>query len=78
MLSKPGIGQLSPTMARQKGRRRVGKDHLAMAVKKDFNAATVVEAEVIPFFIYAIHHQGSPIFALTYGLGGPVHAECGV
>lgn len=51
-------------MARHKDRRRVGKDQLALAVRKDFNAATVMESEVITSFLYAIHNQGSTLLFL--------------
>ena len=58
MLTRPGIGQLSPTMARHRDRRRVGKDQLALAVRKDFNAASISEVEVITNFLYTVHNQG--------------------
>ncbi len=58
MLSMPGIGQLSPTTVRPKGRRRVGKDQLALAVRKDFNAATVAEIEIITSFLYTVENPG--------------------
>ncbi|KAL2048732.1 hypothetical protein ABVK25_010984 [Lepraria finkii] len=57
MLTRPGIGQLSATMARHKDRRRVGKEYLALAVKKDFNAATMIEGDVVPKFLYTVHNQ---------------------
>lgn len=57
MLTRPGIGQLSPTMARHRDRRRVGKDQLALAVRKDFNAASISEVEVITNFLYTVHNQ---------------------
>ena len=58
MLSRPGLGQLSPTMAKRKGQQRVSKDQLAMAVRKDFNAAMVSEAEIITSFLYSVHNHG--------------------
>ena len=58
MLTRPGIGQHSPTMARHRVRRRVGKDVLALAVRKDFNAAIVIESELITSFLYAVQNQG--------------------
>lgn len=58
MLTRPGIGQRSPTMARHRARRRIGKDGLAMAVRKDFNAAIVLESELITSFLYAVQNQG--------------------
>ncbi|KAL2046971.1 hypothetical protein N7G274_000989 [Stereocaulon virgatum] len=57
MLTRPGIGQLSPTMARHKDRRKVGKEQLALAVRKDFNAATVIEGDVVPKFLYTVQNQ---------------------
>ncbi len=57
---RPGIGLLSPTMAGHKDRRRVGKDQLAMAVRKVFNAASVTESELLTSFLYAVHNQGRP------------------
>lgn len=38
--------------------RRVSKDHLVLAVRKDFNAAMIHEPEVITSFVYAVHNQG--------------------
>ena len=70
MLTRPGIGQLSPTMARHRDRRRVGKQELALAVRKDFNAASVSEVEVITNFLYTVHNQGtfgSLFWGLTQG-----------
>lgn len=57
MLTRPGIGQHSPTMARHRARRRIGKEVLAKAVKKDFNAAIVRESELITSFLYAVQNQ---------------------
>ena len=62
MLSRPGIGSLSPTMARPKKLQRVGKDQLAMAVRKDFNAAMVSESEIITSFLYSVYNQGTHLF----------------
>lgn len=44
-------------MALHKDRRRVDKDHLALAVRKDFNAAGVSEQEVETSFMYSVHNQ---------------------
>jgi len=44
-------------MARSKEKRRVSKDNLALAVRKDFNAAGVSEQEVITSFLYSVHNQ---------------------
>ena len=58
VLSNPGIGRYSPTMARHLDRRRVAKDQLALAVRKNFNALAIHESEVIVDFIYSVKHQG--------------------
>lgn len=58
ILSRPGIGWSSPTMAVHKDRRRVSKDHLALAVRKDFKDAMVHESEAITSFLYSIQNQG--------------------
>ena len=58
ILTQPGIGQRSPIMARHKHRQRISKDHLALAVRKDFNAAMTVELELISSFLYTVHNQG--------------------
>ena len=46
-------------MARQKDKRRVSKDYLALAIRKDFNASTVSENEAVTSFLYAVHNQGT-------------------
>lgn len=45
-------------MARRHAHQRVGKDVLALAVRKDFNAAIVFESELITSFLYAAQNQG--------------------
>lgn len=54
-----GIGRMSPTMARPKGKRRVQKDQLGMAVKKSFNSQAVTESDVIVDWLYKSKHQGT-------------------
>lgn len=54
-----GIGRLSPTMARPKPKRRVHKDQLALAVRKNFNALAVTESDVIVDWLYKSKHQGT-------------------
>lgn len=54
-----GIGRMSPTMARAKSNRRVHKDQLAMAVRKNFNALGVSESDVIVDWLYKTKHQGA-------------------
>lgn len=45
-------------MTRRKDCRRVGKEHLALAVRKDFNAAMIHELEAITSFLYTVRNQG--------------------
>ncbi|KAH9877046.1 hypothetical protein IAQ61_002407 [Plenodomus lingam] len=52
-----GIGRFSPTMARPKSKRRVHKDQLALAVRKNFNALAVNEGDVIIDWLYKSKHQ---------------------
>lgn len=54
-----GIGRMSPTMARAKSKRRVQKDQLALAVRKNFNALGVNESDVIVDWLYKSKHQGA-------------------
>lgn len=61
ILSRPGIGWSSPTMAVHKDRRRVSKDNLALAVRKDFKDAMVHESEAITSFLYSVHNQGQSV-----------------
>lgn len=58
ILSRPGIGQYSPTMARPKERRRVSKERLLLAVKKDFNNASANELESVASFLYVVRNKG--------------------
>ncbi|KAF2019273.1 hypothetical protein BU24DRAFT_115820 [Aaosphaeria arxii CBS 175.79] len=52
-----GIGRYSPTMARPKAKRRVPKEQLAMAVRKNFNALGVSETDVIVDMLYKVKNQ---------------------
>jgi hypothetical protein len=54
-----GIGKFSPTMNRDKSKRRVHKDQLALAVRKNFNALGVTESDVIVDWLYKSKHQGT-------------------
>lgn len=45
-------------MARHRARRRIGKEVLAKAVRKNFNAAIVRESKLITSFLYAVQNQG--------------------
>ena len=53
-----GIGRYSPTMSRPKAKRRVPKDQLALAVRKNFNAIGVSETEVLVHLLYKVKNQG--------------------
>lgn len=57
ILTRPGIAASSPTMALHKDRRRASKDRLALAVRKDFNAAMVSEGESITSFLYTVQNE---------------------
>jgi histone deacetylase complex subunit SAP30 len=46
-------------MARSKSKRRVHKDQLALAVRKNFNALGVTESDVIVDWLYKTKHQGT-------------------
>ena len=54
-----GIGRFSPTMARPKAKRRVQKEQLALAVRKNFNALGVNETDVIVDLLYKVKNQGT-------------------
>ena len=58
LLSSPGIGKQSPSMARRKEKRRVSKEQLALAVRKNFNAAAVSEMDVMVELVYKVRSQG--------------------
>lgn len=66
ILCRPGIGWASPTMALHKDRRRVTKESLALAVRKDFKDAMVHESEAITCFLYSVRHQSKPLFATFF------------
>ena len=57
LLTNPGIGRQSPTMAQKKDKRRVSKDQLALAVRKHFNSAAVNEIDVVVEVIYRVKNQ---------------------
>ncbi|KAF2636768.1 hypothetical protein P280DRAFT_472670 [Massarina eburnea CBS 473.64] len=52
-----GIGKMSPTSARPRGKRRVEKRDLAVEVRKHFNAQAVSETNCIIDLIYKIKNQ---------------------
>jgi Sin3 binding region of histone deacetylase complex subunit SAP30 len=55
-----GIGKNSPTMSRAKKKRRISKEQLALAVRKNFNAQPVNENEAIVELLYRIRMKGMP------------------
>ncbi|KAI9678337.1 MAG: hypothetical protein M1817_006283 [Caeruleum heppii] len=57
ILTNSGIGKHSPTMARARDRRRVGKEQLALAVRKNFNGLGIQEGEVVVDFLYKVRWQ---------------------
>lgn len=57
LLTKPGIGRQSPTMARRKEKRRVSKEQLATGVRKHFNGAAVSELDVVVQLAYKVKYQ---------------------
>ena len=59
LLTNPGIGRQSPTMARKKEKRRISKEQLALAVRKNFNAAAVSEIDVVVELVYKVRNQGT-------------------
>ncbi len=58
ILNHSAIGKQSPTMAAKKSKRRVAKDQLALAVRKNFNALAVHENDVIVNTLYTARSQG--------------------
>ena len=54
-------------MASHTGQRRISREQLALAVKKDFNDAMISEPEAITTFLYAVRNQSSihPSLRLT-------------
>lgn len=58
LLTNPGIGRQSPTMARRKNKRKVAKEQLALAVRKNFNDAAVNEIDVMVDLLYKVRNQG--------------------
>ncbi|PPJ49635.1 hypothetical protein CBER1_02170 [Cercospora berteroae] len=57
LLTNPGIGRQSPTMARKKEKRRVSKEQLALAVRKNFNGAAVNEMDVLAEMVYKVQNK---------------------
>lgn len=57
LLTNPGIGRQSPTMARRKEIRRVSREQLATSVRKHFNGAAVSEIDVVVELAYKVKHN---------------------
>lgn len=45
-------------MARKKEQRRISKENLALAVRKNFNGAAVNEIDVVVELVYKVRHKG--------------------
>jgi histone deacetylase complex subunit SAP30 len=58
LLTNPGIGRQSPTMARRKDKRRVSKKELGVAVRKHFNGAAINEIDVVVEMVYKVRNKG--------------------
>lgn len=58
VLTVPGIGRNSPTMARRKEKRKTGKEQLALTLRKHFNGLAVSETDVVVEFLYSVKFQG--------------------
>ncbi|KAI1498706.1 hypothetical protein F5X99DRAFT_392374 [Biscogniauxia marginata] len=58
VLSRPGIGLRSPTMARRQEHRRQSKEDLTKAVRRHFNGMGIQENDVIVGFLHKIRNPG--------------------
>jgi histone deacetylase complex subunit SAP30 len=58
LLTNPGIGRQSPTMARRKDKRSVSKKELGVAVRKHFNGAAINEIDVVVEMVYKVRNKG--------------------
>ncbi|KAK4981815.1 hypothetical protein LTR66_009688 [Elasticomyces elasticus] len=70
LLTKPGIGRQSPTMARKREKRPVSKEQLALAVRRNFNGAAVNEIDVMVDLLYNVRTKDKALkmrFAPTRG-----------
>lgn len=65
LLTNPGIGRQSPTMARKREKRRTSKEQLALAVRKHFNGAAVSEIDVVVELVYKVRNQGGYIILMS-------------
>jgi hypothetical protein len=66
VLTMPGIGKYSPTMARRRDKRRVPKEQLVTAVRKHFNGAAVNELDVVVELAYKLRNKGWHSFIQVY------------
>jgi histone deacetylase complex subunit SAP30 len=58
VLSRPGIGLQSPTMARRSQYRRQTKEELAQVVRKHFNGQGIQENEIVVGFLHRVRNPG--------------------
>ncbi|KAI0008585.1 hypothetical protein F4779DRAFT_586434 [Xylariaceae sp. FL0662B] len=58
VLSRPGIGLRSPTMARKQEYRRQSKEDLTKVVRKHFNGQGVQENDAIVDFVHKVRNPG--------------------
>jgi len=63
LLTNAGLGRQSPTMARRREKRRVAREQVALAVRKNFNGAAVSETDVVVEMVYKVRHRGEFIIA---------------
>lgn len=64
-------------MAREKSKRRVQKEQLALAVRKNFNALGVTESDVIVDWLYKSKTKGTALWhtARRFGADQPPEKE---
>ncbi|ORY65478.1 uncharacterized protein BCR38DRAFT_432898 [Pseudomassariella vexata] len=58
VLSRPGVGLHSPTMARKQEYRRQSKEDLAKVVRKHFNGVGIQENDVVVGFLHKVRCPG--------------------
>ncbi|KAF2864531.1 hypothetical protein K470DRAFT_5521 [Piedraia hortae CBS 480.64] len=67
LLTNPGIGRQSPTMAKKRNKRRIARDQLAATVRKHFNSAAINENDVIANMMYRTRHKDK-VFRMSLGV----------
>lgn len=70
-----GIGKQSPTMARQRSKRRIVKEQLALQVRKTFNDRPVNENETVVETLYKIRNKGKKPHSSNLENGTPDSQE---